>query len=1302
MRLFSSSSVSSSFLTVAVLVAGTMLWTSCAPDASPLVRTPTVRGYLAVAVGQSEQAERSGLYSREIEPKDIFLPGVTVYLEDPQTGDRSEETVTDLSGRFTLYPPGSSTYQLCWSSEVYGDGCTPANLAAGGTPQFLSTVYVELPRKEGFVAMIGEVTTADGDPARMFDPLLNINAFATVGLDDASGARLADVYVNNFGDYLLPYVPIREKFELATRIESEEFVQEVLPEAEIEVEPLHRVNLELENHRPRLDPLVAFDAGTGRRVQNAPPGSTLALTAQAREPDGDSVEYAWFVDDGQGQLSSTADPAVEWTLPTAPGRYSVTVVAYDGRGGYDKEVLSVLADGNGIPFTGIVVEPDGTPVDAAEVEIVGNPVVTTGTDGRFQTRVNEAERYVVNVRKKGYALNSQIYDRSVTGGRWILRRAQVVVVDPTKRTRIVHERSERDCPGPNSRRAGLGPAAESLLEPQWQDGRGNAIDPPEKYGDQERKRRSNVIVARDLDLPPCGPGVSVVLPANSVLDANGDPAVAPFEVAISSVDLLSPQQMPGDDSVIPEAGGGGNIESFGAGALDFPPGFRLKPGTNAEVVIPVDRSRLMGGSLPPTVPFLTYDETQGLWIEEGTMTLQVVDGVQSYVGSTDHFSPFNADNVRTDEAACVRVFSPTLPGNYDLEVVAPLGGTGAPKVLTKPMSNVAPFEHVIYNLPNNTNITLAPMTQGADPQLLGFYVVNSGPPQNPNNAPNIPPGPPYDSCQNFVVLKVGSAPDSPFGGEFLHGLGYINAANLGFDDLTSAAPTGNALRDAIVDASRNYYSAVDPNNLRTTFDDFKSHHGFNADPNNPVPGEIVAQYANSGDLGFGRDMHCLKKNNGDVACYVTNYGDGYKSVPPGGGTDDHDDANAAGQRATVGQSAEVATVAMEYSAIEGDPAADKVVKFFVYKNNFPNPGEYGRSISANLDGRGERPVPQLCMVCHGGQIPQQSPQGVPAFGTADQVKLDARFLPFDYSLFTFPSNPPNLTKADQDASIKALNEQIVNAAPPAPIGDPIREVVSGLYNNGSSQSQLVFSPPGWVNGASADAPNQSDFYQQVLTPACRNCHIAQPFSQLQFNTSEKLINLANNVAQVPANNQLMLGTVQARVCGDYLMPHALRTHDIFWDVYWDVPEWGAPPAPPMSAHLQNFGDGIGGSTWQAGLCTSFISNLASQPSNFYQQSIQSIFNGKCVACHVTDGAAGFLELTVGNSYNNLIPGRVVPGNDDPSAPGNTLLARVTEPVPAQRMPPDCFRAPEPPNGNLPCLSQADVDKIKAWIRSGAN
>jgi hypothetical protein len=1272
-----------------------------------------VRGYIAVAVGRSSEAEKSGVYSRLIAGKDIHLPGVEVFLSDPQTGKASKPAKTDLSGRFTLNAPDRGSYRICWKSSVYGDGCDTNIFTVGAAPQFISTVHIRIQKRPDLVAVMGHVTTADGTLPRTFDPLMNINAFATVNLEDEKGNRIEAVYVNNFGDYLLPYVPVKQKIKLTASTEAATFTQEIWPEAKIEAAALHQVNLKFENYRPRIDPLIARDSITNRRVQNAAPGSTISVVAKASDKDGDPVEFAWFIDSADGQLSATTGETVEWRLPATPGRFSITAVAYDGKGGYDKAVLSVLANGRGVPFTGIVVTPSGAPVADATIEIVGNPTVKTNAKGQFQTNVKEADRYVFNVRKDGYALNSRVYDGAVTGGKWILRPAQVITIDPTKNVRITHKRGDGDCVGPESMRAGLRAAGESLKIPQWQDGKGGVVDPPvwwegprsvaqigkkaASVSPVDLRQRQPVILPRDLKLPACGPGITVEIPANSILDARGAAASAPLKVAIATVDLLSPQQMPGEDSVVPSGGGGAYLKSYGAGSLDLPSGFKLKPGASAKVSIPVDRARLMGGSLPPTVPLLSYDEVNGLWVEEDKLTLSTVSGVQTYIGSVTHFTTYNADTF-FNNAACLRVFSPSLPGQYNLEVMSPLPD-GTPHYKNYPIDNVSSTEHVIYNITPNANMTLAPITQGVSPQLLGFYVVNSGPPETPPHSPNAPPGPPYTSCNNFVVLTVGNAPASPFGGEFLHGLGFINATDLGFDDLTAAGPTGNALVDAVVAASKDYYEQIDPNpnpnDNRDTFAKFKAKNGFGANP------EIVAQYANSGDLGFGRDMHCLKNANNDVACYVTNYGNGYTNIAPGGGTADQDDADAAGQRNTVGNSAEVATVAMEYSPIENDPSGDKVVKFFVYKKGLAN---YGRSISANLDGRGERPVPQLCMICHGGLLPQQSTAGVAVFGTAADVKLGSRFLPFDHRLFTFPNDNPALTQASQETAIKSLNKDIVDLVPAgAPTTDPIREVVKALYDDGTlagAAAQILNSPvTGWKAGQPApnNLPGQTNFYNKVVANACRTCHTAQPFAQLQFNTADKFVNLNGiNIQQASANNKLMLGTAQLRVCGDYVMAHALRTHDIFWSNYTSIDP--AIAAISMPAEFQNFGDGVGGSTWKSGLCTSFITTLVNTPSNFYEQSIQPIFNGKCVSCHITGGLGPF-SLTENNSYPAVVSGGLVtPGDDTTGA----LLARTTAATPAARMPPSCFRAPEQPNGNLPCLEQSDIDRIKAWIRSGAN
>src|SRR5262249_6937904 len=156
-------------------------------------------------------------------------------------------------------------------------------------------------------------------------------------------------------------------------------------------------------------------------------------------------------------------------------------------------------------------------------------------------------------------------------------------------------------------------------------------------------------------------------------------------------------------------------------------------------------------------------------------------------------------------------------------------------------------------------------------------------------------------------------------------------------------------------ATNNYYAQIDPpspghqNGERSTFPDFRSKNGFTHPPGFQLCGgsvcdnpddEINVVYANSGDLGFGRDMHCRRTDTGggtgfDYACYVTNYGDL--------ASDDTLDAENAHNNSGV-----VATVAMEYSRLTpADALTDRHVKFYVY-NNLD-----ARVNDANLDGAGK-------------------------------------------------------------------------------------------------------------------------------------------------------------------------------------------------------------------------------------------------------------------------------------------------------------------------------------------------------------
>jgi hypothetical protein len=60
--------------------------------------------------------------------------------------------------------------------------------------------------------------------------------------------------------------------------------------------------------------------------------------------------------------------------------------------------------------------------------------------------------------------------------------------------------------------------------------------------------------------------------------------------------------------------------------------------------------------------------------------------------------------------------------------------------------------------------------------------------------------------------------------------------------------------------------------------------------------------------------------------------------------------------------------------------------------------------------------------------------------------------------------------------------------------------------------------------------------QVARTAACRTCHVANPSPTLRF----------EKPGAAGAGFDGNLGTIQLRVCKEHKMPHARRTHDLFW------------------------------------------------------------------------------------------------------------------------------------------------------------
>lgn len=208
--------------------------------------------------------------------------------------------------------------------------------------------------------------------------------------------------------------------------------------------------------------------------------------------------------------------------------------------------------------------------------------------------------------------------------------------------------------------------------------------------------------------------------------------------------------------------------------------------------------------------------------------------------------------------------------------------------------------------------------------------------------------------------------------------------------------------------------------------------------------KISVDYFNSGDLGLGRRMNCVRQtidvkkelitNNtikklstrggGAMACYVSNYG------AIGGSIGDNFQSFPQGEVATAGEPEAFATVAMEI----WPEANENKVRFFVFAesgNGSPSVEddtlvylEAGNDqfTPIKLDNGGGHSQPGICLSCHGGSF------------TGNGVVDGAHFLPFDRDAFRFADENGATATADlrkikevADKKFAALNLWILDA-----------------------------------------------------------------------------------------------------------------------------------------------------------------------------------------------------------------------------------------------------------------------------------
>ena len=164
-------------------------------------------------------------------------------------------------------------------------------------------------------------------------------------------------------------------------------------------------------------------------------------------------------------------------------------------------------------------------------------------------------------------------------------------------------------------------------------------DDPDKFdpGTTPVSQAFSVLPSQEIRLKSLD-GVGLTIPPNSLQTEEGLPPVsASITLTRYIFDLSHPWNMPGSLLAQNAQGLPGALTSFGAieiimKDMDGNP-LDLANGVTAEITIPA----LDGG--PTTLPLWYYEETLGLWIEDGIAT-KIDD---NYVGTVSHFTKWNAD-----------------------------------------------------------------------------------------------------------------------------------------------------------------------------------------------------------------------------------------------------------------------------------------------------------------------------------------------------------------------------------------------------------------------------------------------------------------------------------------------------------------------------------------------------------------------------------------------------------------------------------------------------------------------------------
>ncbi len=368
------------------------------------------------------------------------------------------------------------------------------------------------------------------------------------------------------------------------------------------------------------------------------------------------------------------------------------------------------------------------------------------------------------------------------------------------------------------------------------------------------------------------------------------------------------------------------------------------------------------------------------------------------------------------------------------------------------------------------------------------------------------------------------------------------------DKIVTAVPVRNINSEAYADA---YYGAVDPGGRRDTLAKWKEETGFD------LGVYAHATFRDAKDLGYGRDMYARTGTLNTSGCnviavYVDNY---VVELEPGDATSygplNLDAAVNQVQKYHFGSNA------IEFSPEdETDCGSPRIAKFFTFGPR-DGDGEQHRLTSADLDGRGVKYMPTMCLVCHGGAMYPLKDDS-----SFDPISLKSPKLHIlEEDSFEF-SALAGFREDDQQDAIKKINRLVYEAF--QEMGGRAdsntdqanwdssfaEELVAGAYtdinaddpppNNPPADPYNAQVPSGWIQNVSRPDGVET-LYRQVIEPHCIGCHSLRGTQVAERNNDANAVDFSS-YEQFAKYNDLIIDYVYRRGS----MPRSLINYTQFW------------------------------------------------------------------------------------------------------------------------------------------------------------